>query len=400
MMKNIFTKFLLVGLLCFVVLYSDVVSVSAGSTDAKEEVRYNLMISLQETFSDYSIDDTSNWIEIYDFNGESYAYFVRLFDKDNKLSGFTIPNSITQTPLVTLVGEPFVNYANYISYYKESNPKYQLIYDFPYSFYIKDERSTSKISSDGSLQKIYEENIYKNNTVAILKELSEDYSTEEYTTKSLMPTLYGTLDNWQQGENEFVPVYDPSNQGTYYGGKQSWLEDEGVSSFYANRACGTIAAANMMHYMSKYVSGKSNLYDKVNIYKDNFSEYQKDVYDYIKPGIFGIETINDMINKVEDFADSKNVSLNPVINNSSWSEIKVRNYVSTGLSIESPVLLLTWNSPISTLDYHWVTVTRLYKPYGTYNATMVTSNWGAMQEYDFSVWVNSSSVYKGVIYFE
>jgi|GEM_PF-6768042 len=38
-MKNIFTKFLLVGLLCFVVLYSDVVSVSAGSTDAKEEVR-------------------------------------------------------------------------------------------------------------------------------------------------------------------------------------------------------------------------------------------------------------------------------------------------------------------------------------------------------------------------
>ena len=45
---------------------------------------------------------------------------------------------------------------------------------------------------------------------------------------------------------------------------------------------------------------------------------------------------------------------------SAWSEVNVRKYIATGLNKESPVLLLTWNSPIPDLEQHWVTVTRIY----------------------------------------
>lgn len=68
------------------------------------------------------------------------------------------------------------------------------------------------------------------------------------------------------------------------------------------------------------------------------------------------------------------------------------------LNKECPVLLLTWNSPIADLSTHWVTVTRIYN---NGSATkIVTSNWAEKQIYDFSTWVNGSSIYKGVIYFE
>jgi len=170
----------------------------------------------------------------------------------------------------------------------------------------------------------------------------------------------------------------------------------GIFTTYANRSCGVTAASNMMQYMSEHVSGKSNLYTQSTMY--GFSDYQKDVYDYLDPAIYGIPGINTMIDRVKAFATSEGVDLDEVLSNETWNETNVRNYIASGLNSENPVLLITWDSIIPDLETHWVTVTKLYGSYG--NTTMVTSNWAEKEEYDFSLWVSAGSMYGGVIYFE
>ncbi len=207
-------------------------------------------------------------------------------------------------------------------------------------------------------------------------------------------TVYGTLTNWDSGK--FVPVL--TGGGYYYGGFQGWLTEEGVSRFYADRSCGVTAASNMFLYMAKNVPGKSKLYEKPEITKADFSAFQKDVHGCLSPAIWGVPTLDTMIRRVESFASARGVSLKAAKCSAPWTETNVRNYVAGGLNKESPVLLLTWNSPIPGLGMHWVTVTRLYD--GGSGTKMVTSNWAGMKTYDFSAWVNRSGVYKGVIYFE
>jgi len=176
------------------------------------------------------------------------------------------------------------------------------------------------------------------------------------------------------------------------------LTEQGVSQFYANRSCGVTAAANVMYYMATHISGKSALYNQTgSLTKAKFNAFQRSVYDYLNPSIIGVPTLNSMINGVVDYAASRGVTLTPITSPASWTHSNVLNYMRTGLNAESPVLVLNWNSPIADLDWHWVTVTKIYGD--NVSMYMVTSNWGERETYDFNTWVNGSSVYKGTIYF-
>lgn len=176
------------------------------------------------------------------------------------------------------------------------------------------------------------------------------------------------------------------------------MTSEGISQFYADRSCGVTAAANMLCYMADNVSGMSDLYTQSGISKAQFNAFQRDVYDYLSPAIWGVPTLDALIDGVEDYATDQGVDLTATRSSASWTETNVRSYIAGGLNKESPVLLLTWNSPIADLSMHWVTITRIYD--GGSGVKLVTSNWAEKQTYDFSTWVNGSSLYKGVIYFE
>ncbi|MBN2259812.1 MAG: hypothetical protein JW702_04680 [Clostridiales bacterium] len=272
---------------------------------------------------------------------------------------------------------------------KSNDAKNILIYEFPNGFYLKSKDGVKRFFING--EDIEVEEIFDN-------EIDEIgfFETHPNNSKLLSATVYGALDDWDMFE--FVPVRLVGTNSYYYGGYQGWLTDEGVTSFYANRSCGVTAASNMMQYMSEHVSGKLDLYTQPTMYKYDFSAYQKDVYNYLDPAIWGIPGIDTMISRVKAFAVSEGVDLDEVTSSATWNETNVRNYIASGLNSESPVLLITWDSEISDLENHWVTVTKLYGSYG--DTTMVTSNWAEKVEYDFSLWVSAGSMYCGVIYFE
>ena len=219
-------------------------------------------------------------------------------------------------------------------------------------------------------------------------------------------TVYGSLINWESGK--FVPVVDVATGRTYYGGHQRWLLDEGVSKFYSDRSCGVTAITNMLVYLAQNRPEKVRLFGKNHnietdanaqrIKKSDYSALQKSVYNRILPAIWGVPTVTTITFRVQKFALERGVTLKVFKYSKVWTEENVKAFIASGLNKNCPVLLLTWNSVIPDLKLHWITVTRLYE---TETGTkMVTSNWGNMQTYDFNTWVNGSSLYRGVVYFE
>lgn len=350
--------------------------------------------SLNGEFEDAVPADTNHWIQLYDVEEIPYAYFVPLHNSASKLIGYSVISDVdgNNTVLVTSEGEGAAVYARIIlEAFASAATETKLIYAFPDAFFIGNGTEYRKINVTGVLSYVSDLSAYQNNTVELLRASSNQ--TSSYSTQAIT-YVYGSLDDWDT--YDFVPV-TTSGGGVYYGGYQGWLTDEGVSEFWADRACGLTAAANAMYYMSQNVSGKSNLYTKSNITQTSFSAYQKELYDYcFSPAIWGIPTWASMKSKVEEWADYRNVSLTGVEDTSTWNATNVRTYIANGLNSERPVLLLTWNSPVEDLNWHWVTVTRIYLD-GT--VKILTSNWAGKTEYDFTTWVNGDGLHKGVLYF-
>lgn len=346
--------------------------------------------SLSNEFEEFTPEKFDNWIELFDSNGVRYAYLVSLYDSVGQVKGFSVISDINDRVLMTATGENFAGlFTSIMEITQNQADEYQLIYEFPHGFYLENKSGISQIYLRG---KTLSKNGIPTNNVDTVNFLKSQPEQRILATS----TIYGSLNSWDIFE--FVPVRLDGTNSYYYGGFQGWLTDEGVSSFYANRSCGVTAAANMMQYMSENISGMSNLYTRSNMYKSEFSKYQKDVYDYLSPAIWGIPGLNTLIDRVKDFASDQGVTLIENTASSIWNETNVRNYIAEGLNNERPVLLITWNSVIPDLEEHWVTVTRIYGSYG--NTKMLTSNWGGKAEYDFSLWVSGSSLYKGVIYFD
>lgn len=246
-----------------------------------------------------------------------------------------------------------------------------------------------------------------------------------------MTEVYGSLSDWDL--HQFVPV--SIEAGNFYGGRQSWLPEVGVSKFYANRACGVTALANAFYYMAQHLAGKRNLYDKkltadkekgsidcdrmldriennpgnnkssersnittkVVLSKDEFNDFQREIYDYLRPAIWGLPIASTLIKRALAFARDRGVELE-VRRPDFWREDDIRDFIAQALNRNRPVMLLTWYSSQRDLRMHWVTVTRLYDQ--GQRTMMVTSNWGQMKTYDFSVWVNEFSIYKDLVCFE
>lgn len=213
-------------------------------------------------------------------------------------------------------------------------------------------------------------------------------------TQAEPPAAHGSLTHW--GEGEFVPI--AGVDGTSYGGRQSWLTGEGVSGFYADRSCGVTAACNLLCYLSRHWPGKEGLYPRRGLSQERFSRFQRELYGYLSPTPWGVPTIGKMIRGVERYARDRGVSLRAVRAGHVRDEAAALAYISAGLERDCPVLLLTWNTPVADLRFHWVTVTRLYGAGG--GIRMVTSNWGERVEYDFSAWVKGPSLHRGAVWFE
>lgn len=192
---------------------------------------------------------------------------------------------------------------------------------------------------------------------------------------------------------DFVKVDD-----IHYGGYQAWISDEGfVSKFWSDRSCGVIAACNTLFYMARNNPHNKNSNPAI-ITKENFLDLALYLYKFIKPRIYGIPTVATMIKGLNRYAGSMNFDITPFLLVNPKTLIGTVEYIKHGLKRNFPIMMVTWNSKIKNLSYHWVTITGYYCTRSGEHF-IITSNWGKEEVFSLDEWFADRSLYKGLLYF-
>lgn len=185
----------------------------------------------------------------------------------------------------------------------------------------------------------------------------------------------------------------------YYGGNQAWLYTKKLRrKFWADRSCGVVALANSLIHMSTYKKEFKGIYNYKNLSKDNFIRFTNELYKHTKPAIYGVHTLNKLNRGLQSFARQKASNINFKKMSRPKEMDNTIKFIKSGLKNNSPVLMLTWNTKIKNLKYHWVTITGYYKTLDGKDF-IISSNWGKMQTFSLDDWIKYRSCYKGLIYF-
>lgn len=179
--------------------------------------------------------------------------------------------------------------------------------------------------------------------------------------------------------DEFVKIKDGNRP--YYGGNQSWYENETSKKV----GCAAVAAANITAFISKNTSAKS-LYKYKTFNKNEYIKHMEDVIRFVKPDKeLGVISSVYFMDKVTKFALSRNVQLESQFVTIAESYEKINNFIKNSLKKNRPIaLLMLRNKKLSEYDWHWVTVTKYYR--NEYNTYLTISTWGEkkiISLYDF-----------------
>ena len=165
--------------------------------------------------------------------------------------------------------------------------------------------------------------------------------------------------NYTHLEDTKFNIYDLEN--LYYGGSQYWFPKR----FNKLSGCGPVAAANITAYLAQMFPNKyRDLYPyKGIINKNDFIEHMIDIRKYVKPGIFGLTSVQQFSDNVLAFAKQRGVSLIPHILDYNANSIdEAVNFILEALFQKLPVALLVLKHPIREFKeytWHWMTITGL-----------------------------------------
>lgn len=193
---------------------------------------------------------------------------------------------------------------------------------------------------------------------------------------------------------DFVKV-----NGIYYGGLQKWLYTEKFRlKFWADRSCGVTAAANSIVHIAMHRPGLQSLYHYPSLSKSDFTSFMNYIYTYLKPTIIGIASLRKMEKGLQSFLKFKGIRLESKSLKMQRNIDDTIKFIQDGLRINSPIMMLTWNSKIKDLKYHWVTITGYIKTIDG-KSYIITSNWGAKEIFSLDELINDRTFYRGLIYF-
>lgn len=155
---------------------------------------------------------------------------------------------------------------------------------------------------------------------------------------------------------DFLKIYD--GKRPYYGGTQSWFKNPVLRKV----GCSIVAASNITAYIAKKMKNKI-LYDYEDMSKGNFLKHMENVAEFIHPDVKkGVTSVSYFNNEVIKFAKDKRVSIQAHMITTEDDFINVRLFVEEGLSKDQPIaLLMLENDILKEFDWHWMTVTKLFK---------------------------------------
>ncbi len=129
------------------------------------------------------------------------------------------------------------------------------------------------------------------------------------------------------------------------------------------------------------------------------------LFDYVTPGMMGVNHINKLSDGVLDYAKSKGVKLSAhtfsvdPLTKSSRDVNALKAFVEKGLLNESPIAFLNLSPGDEKRLYpwHWITITEASFSNGKVIAT--ASDEGRIKKFDLSLWYMTTPKHGGLVYF-
>ena len=210
-------------------------------------------------------------------------------------------------------------------------------------------------------------------------------------------TDYGTK-KFSLSHEEYLRVTDASSGNTYCGSDQDWYETEGQRL----RGCGPSAAANILYYIYRKRNPNCCAKDKASLLIQ-----MEEAWKYITPRTNGIISTSIFQKKVEAYAAAHDETFQyftldvPESREHRPKVIEVIHFLEKGLALDVPIAFLNLhNGKESRLErWHWVTVVSLEHGPNEEDAKAIICDEGLCKEIDISLWLNTSALGGGFIYF-
>ncbi len=195
-------------------------------------------------------------------------------------------------------------------------------------------------------------------------------------------------------DKKFLEIIEEDK--TFYGGQQKW---HGRKSKVIN-GCGPVSSANILAYLSIKDPKYKNLYSG-DFTREDFKNFQLEVYDFISPGLLGLISINKFVNKTLEYAHKKGVDLKYqklISRNKNFNYLSSYNFIINALLKDLPVAAFNLD-PRKNLDFswHWLVITGIYEENN--KIRLIVSSWGKRFDIDFFDYYKSMKFGGGLVYF-
>lgn len=189
---------------------------------------------------------------------------------------------------------------------------------------------------------------------------------------------------------------------TWSGADQEWYQN----NWRAKAGCGTTTAAHLISYLSEIHVDYKDLYLAHSRKRDDFLNFMNELWDYVTPGLKGLNTITKFVHGVRAYAIEKGVTL-------SFHKLNITRkktdrptidqcitFLQSAMKSDRPVAFLNLSSgTIKDLEsWHWVTIIAFEEqPNGIILCTALNSS-GQIIIIDFQQWLQTSRLGGGLVY--
>jgi hypothetical protein len=201
---------------------------------------------------------------------------------------------------------------------------------------------------------------------------------------------------------ESLVIIDEVNQTESFGCDQEWYADNRQRM----AGCGPTCAANITTYLALTRKELRALYSGAEMRKAQISAHMEDVYKFVTPGNMGLNRVEMFTLGVEEFAQSRGLSLKSQVFEVHGNMYRDRRpsselaeFVRAGLESDCPVAFLNLsNGRVKNLqNWHWITITRA--DISDESILAAASDEGKEINFDLKLWYLSTRLRGGLVYF-
>jgi len=186
-----------------------------------------------------------------------------------------------------------------------------------------------------------------------------------------------------------------------FGGNQAWYP-----KYWARQAgCGATSAANIMAYLAETRAEYAKLYDQKSKLKEDYIRHMEVLFDYVRPGLMGVNHVDMYINSINKYVESRGLSLKTnllsVDKNTKVKRTKkeLTEFVQKAMEQDTPIafLNLSRGEEVRLQNWHWITITSVQIE--EKHIWAFASDEGINRKFDLLLWYLTTGMHGGLISF-